>query len=190
VNQPFVSEPILHLRPIPRFYPAPPVELKPISKWMWIASVAGVLLFGTVLIFGLRAWRSETHLGSVAVDALHANMTQGDDAAIFAQSDPAYQHDVGLEKSNRLFDLVHNRLGIPRTSFRINTNVKATTKFGETLTLVNQTMFDNGSGTETIILHKVKNTYKLLGYYVRSPQMDANVIPKDLKLPSKSPNIH
>jgi hypothetical protein len=164
----------------------PSAELKPISKWIWIASVAGVLFCVVVLIFGVKAWRAQTHLGAVVVDALHANMTKGDDAAIFAASDPAYQGDIGLEKSNKLFDFVRTHLGAPRSSFRINTTVKSTTKYGEILTLVDQTVFDKGSGTETITLHKVNGTYKLMGYFVRSPQMNENDVPKDLKPPSKT----
>lgn len=169
-----------------RFYPAPQAQLKPISRWIWISSVLALLLCATAITVGIRAWRSQTHLGSVVVDTLHANMTQSNDQAIFDQSDPAYQYDVGLERSNKLFDFVHSRLGTPHSSFRINTTIKHTTKFGEIDTLVNQTIFDKGSGTETITLHKVNGTLKLIGYYVRSPQMDDNDVPKDLKPTSKT----
>ncbi len=161
--------------------PAPAPLLKPISPWVWIGA-ASILVFLAVL--GVRVvanMRHQTAVISGVVATLHASMTKGDDVAIFNNADPAYQQQVGLQKSAHLFDYVRNSLGAPRSPHLIGTYISADSKTGQVLTLEYQTSFDKGAGTETIKFHKVDGRYLLLAYTVQSTKMNQSQIPADLK---------
>jgi hypothetical protein len=171
--------------PVPRYYPrppAPPPVLKPISPWVWIGAAVVVLALIGAAFPLYRLFHTQWHKADPIIAALHAQMAKGDDAGIFAQSDPAYQAQVGVTKSNELFDHVRQQLGAPHSSTCISQNISSDSKFGETLTLVFQTDFDKGTGTETLRMHKVGGAYKLLGYYVRSPQIPQDAVPADLRV--------
>jgi hypothetical protein len=164
--------------------PAPPAELKPIPRWIWITTLIVVLVFAGLAILAVptfRSLRQQTSLASTAVANLHASMKKGDDDGIFNHADVDYRRQVGQQKSHELFDYVRSRLGAPHTSMMISTFVSADTKAGQVLTLQYQTVFDKGSGTETIKLHKVNGQYLLLGYTVQSLQVPPSEIPADLR---------
>jgi hypothetical protein len=161
--------------------PAPPADLKPIASWIWITTALVVVLLVALAIPVVRMIREQRRLASIAVVSLHASMTKGDDAGIFAAADASYQQQVGRQKSDKLFDFVHARLGTPHDSKLTGTYVSSDTKAGQVLTLQYRTVFDKGLGTESIKLHKVGGEYLLLGYYVNSPRMSAKDIPDDLQ---------
>ncbi|MGD0648255.1 MAG: hypothetical protein ABR971_09710 [Acidobacteriaceae bacterium] len=161
--------------------PAPPAELKPIPRWIWITSILGVLLLAGLLIPAIRAIHKQTAVFTAVVDSLHASMMNADDAEIFKHADPDYQQQIGQKRSGELFAYVRDRLGAPRDAKFIGSSVTANSKTGEVVTINYLTIFDKGSGTETIQLHKVNGHYLLLGYTVRSAQMPPSEIPADLK---------
>lgn len=161
--------------------PAPPADLKPIPRWVWI-SVAAFLIVLTVLAVPVyRSIRTQSHLASSAVNTLHADMTRRKDAMIFDQSDAAYQQDVGRKKSDELFDWVYSSLGDPHDATLVGTYASANAKTGEILTLTYKTNFDKGVATETIKLHKVGDRYLLIAYTVQSPQLKQEDVPTDLR---------
>jgi hypothetical protein len=172
-------------RQTPRFYtpPAPPtVVLKPVAPWIWIASALVIVALVASAFPLIKMFRAQSGLANPVVTQLHARMTAADNAAIYADADPSYQTDVGRQGSNDLFDFVRTKLGTPHYSTRIGTNISNDSKTGEVLTLEYATAFDNGSGTETIKLHKSNGVYKLLGYEVQSPLLKQEDIPVKLRV--------
>lgn len=165
----------------PIYPPAPPPELKPIPRWVWISVAAFVLVIGFVCIPIYRAVRREQRLGSSVVRTIHSQMRAGDDAAIFNAADTAYQQQVGRKKSDELFDWVRSSLGAPHHSQRTGTFTSTSTEEGTVLTLDYRTNFDKGVGTETFRLHKVNGVYLLLRYTVVSPQIRQQDVPQDLQ---------
>jgi len=108
-------------------------------------------------------------------------MARGDDAGIFFHADPHYQQQVGKEKSARLFANVRSQLGAPRSSKLTSTRFSTNPAVGQVITARFATVFDKGSGTETITLHNVNGQYLILGYYVRSKLIPPSQIPADLR---------
>ncbi|MGA8940668.1 MAG: hypothetical protein WB439_16010 [Acidobacteriaceae bacterium] len=176
------ARPVPSLQPHSFAYPAaPPAELKPIARWMWISGAAFVILLGLLAIPVYRSVRTQMRLGSTTVTSIHVAMGKGDDAAIFNDADVAYQQQVGRKKSDELFSWVRSSLGQPHASTRIGTYASTSTKDGTVLTLNYETTFDKGAGTETFKLHKVGANYLLLGYTVHSPQLKQQDVPQDLR---------
>ncbi|MGA7156676.1 MAG: hypothetical protein WBY53_07520 [Acidobacteriaceae bacterium] len=163
------------------FPPAPPPELKPIPRWIWISVACFLVVMSFLAIPVFRAARRQTRMGAGTVRTIHAAMRKQDDAVIFTEADGAYQQQVGRKKSDELFNWVRASLGAPHASTRIGTFGSASTKDGTILTLTYETRFDKGLGTETIQLHKVNGKYLLYGYTVKSPQMREQDVPADLK---------
>jgi hypothetical protein len=151
---------------------------------MWV--VPTIFFLGVAVgSFACIRWaRAQSHTAEAAVTALHQKMIGANDAGIFADADPTYRGTVTAETSNSLFDNVRTRLGAPRSSIQINNDYSSDTDMGSFLTLHYSTVFDKGSGNETICLHKLNGGWKLAAYNVESPLLQKN---KSLSAKSQKP---
>jgi hypothetical protein len=148
---------------------------------MWVSTIILVLGFAGGLFAFIKFTRAQSHTAEAAVTALHRKMMGADDAAIFADADPTYRATITAETSNGLFDNLRTRLGAPRSSIRIDSNYSNDNHMGNFLTLHYSTVFDNGSGTETICLHNLNGVWKLAAYNVESPLLQPNKPPIRVK---------
>jgi hypothetical protein len=167
--------------PPPRFYPAPPPELKPIAPWIWIASIVGVLALCAAAIPLYKSYNSikaQTQQANDLLAGLHAKMIQADDAGIFAASDPLYQQEVGEAKSDALFDNIRQQLGAPRSSIYVGEKTLTDPKYGSVLSLTFSTRFDLGTGREIFTLRKSDSGYRMLRYVVRSKELKNQFVTK------------
>lgn len=160
----------------------PPTELKPIALWMWIGSVALVLILAIGSVVFIKSIRAQAHTADAAVAALHKQMIAAEDASIYADADPTYQDTITAETSNSLFDNVRTRLGSPRSSSQTDTDFSNHDDMGDFLTLHYATVFDKGSGAETICLHKLNGVWKLAAYNVESPLLQVKRTPVRVKI--------
>jgi hypothetical protein len=172
--------------------PAPPAELKPIPRWIWITTAIVILLLAGLVIPAIRSFQKERAAASAVVANLHSSMIRGDDAGIFSLADPSYQQQFGEENSAKLFANVRAQLGAPRSSKLIRAYFSSKPAVGQIITMRFSTVFDKGPGIETIRLHKVNGQYLLLSYFVRSkliPVTEApNLNPIETAPPSQGPN--
>ena len=167
-----------------RYYPLPPApaaEMKPISKWVWIGSVILVLALCGATIPVYRYVTAQWHRYDPLIAGLHQKMAKGDDAGIFAESDPMYQ-TVGRDMSDRLFDKVRDQLGAPQSTELLNQDISTDSTQGRILTLIFSTTFDKGMGWETLRLHKTKGVYRMIGYSVLSNQRKGDAAAVEIKL--------
>jgi hypothetical protein len=155
-----------------------PATRRPIARWVWLV---GALFAVTASVWGYYVFRTQRIAAHSVIDELHAQMRLGDNAAIFAASDPAYQAAVGQAKTDELFAFIRDKMGDPQTSTLAGWNVQTTTSTGQQKTLVFETQFAKGSGTETLVLHKVGGRWELLSYNVRSKLIRDDDLPADLK---------
>jgi hypothetical protein len=159
----------------------PPTDLKPIATWMWVGTIVLILgLAGGSFAF-IKWARAQTHTVEAAVAALHKKMIGADDAGIFADADPTYRATITDKTSNDLFDNVRKRLGAPRSSRQTNSNYSNDENMGNFLTIHYFTVFDKGSGKETICLHNLNGVWKLAAYNVESPLLQTNKPPIRVK---------
>jgi hypothetical protein len=166
-----------------RYYPPPPgtpTATPPIPLWVWI-TVSLVILAVLAAAFPVyRYIHQRAQQADAIIAPLHASMTAGNDAAIFAAADPSYQSEVGRAKSDQLFDFVRQHLGAPVSSSVVGFQTFTDTRDGTRVVYTFSTMFTKGMGTEFITLHKVDNHYFLLGYNVVSPLIKPSEVPGQL----------
>jgi hypothetical protein len=117
--------------------------------------------------------RAQTHKAEAAVAALHQKMIRADDAGIFADADPSYREMVPADISTGMFENVRTHLGAPRSSIETDSHDSMDETRGSFLTLHYSTVFDKGSGDETICLHSVDGAWRLAAYNVESPLLKA-----------------
>jgi len=154
--------------------PPPPVVLEPIPAWKWAASVILVLTFAAGAIAYVKWPREQSHQADAAVAALHQEMMRADDGGIFANADESYRQTITVETSNGMFDNVRTRLGAPRSSIQTDSDDSTEEATGSYLTLRYSTLFEKGSGKETICFHNVDGVWKLAAYNVESPLLRVN----------------
>ncbi len=151
--------------------------LEPIPMWKWAGAGILIVAFAVGVVAFVRWSRAQSHQAEAAVTALHQEMMRADDAEIFTNADAAYRQTITVETSNGMFDNVRTRLGAPRSSTQTDSHDSMDEKMGSFLTLHYSTVFDNGSGNETICLHNVNGIWKLAAYNVESPLLRANKPP-------------
>jgi hypothetical protein len=154
--------------------PPPPVVLEPIPAWKWGGAIVLFLAFAGGSVLVVRWSRARSLKARAAVVALHRKMVGADDAGIFTDADPSYREMVTAQISNGMFDNVRMRLGAPHSSILTNSDDSTDETRGSFLTLHYSTVFDKGSGNETICLHDVDGVWKLAAYNVESPLLRAN----------------
>jgi hypothetical protein len=154
--------------------PAPPVVLDPIPTWKWAGGIILAVTFAGALVFFVKWSHIQSHRAQAAVIALHQQMIRADDQGIFANADETYRQTITVETSNGMFDNVRARLGAPRSSTQIGRHDSTGEATGGFLTLRYFTVFEKGSGRETICFHDVGGVWKLAAYNVESPLLRAN----------------
>ena len=155
--------------PRPFIPPPPPVILEPIPVWKWAAAALAVLACAAGSVAFVKWTHVQSHRAEAAVTALHQKMLHADDAGIFADADPSYRDMVTADISRGMFENVRTRLGAPRSSTQTDSDDSTDETKGSFLTLHYSTVFDKGSGNETICLHNVDGDWKLAAYNVESP---------------------
>jgi hypothetical protein len=160
--------------PRPFIPPPPPVILEPIPAWKWAAAGSLILALAGAAGAFVKWSHVQSRKAESAVTALHQKMTRADDAGIFASADPAFRDTITAETSNGMFDNVRTHLGAPRSSVQTDSDDSTDETMGSFLTLHYSTVFDKGSGNETICLHNVDGVWKLAAYNVESPLLKPN----------------
>jgi hypothetical protein len=142
---------------------------KPRSRqWLWWVLGSVVLVLALLTVGGLKVWHVFQSAAREEIVPLHEAMKRGDLAGILAAADPAYRQEVGQERSDKLFTLIHDKMGDPVSYTVLNVNKSAYSGQGVKMTLVLDTTFTKGNGQETLVFHKDDGTWKMLGYHCRS----------------------
>jgi hypothetical protein len=101
-------------------------------------------------------------------DAMHKKMAAGDVAGIYDNADQRYRDAVTREKSDAFYASIARKLGAPLDCKQGNTRYFVGTG-GTTIASVCDMHFaKNASGVETFTWLKSGDTYKLLGYDIKS----------------------
>jgi hypothetical protein len=151
-----------------------PVEQpKPVRQWIWWAGGALLLLLIAGATWsGVKLWGAFQSSGKVQITRLHQEMKSQDWDTILKEADPAYQEQVGKAKSDELFEVVHEHMGDPVSYSVDNVNVATDKTEGTTETLVLETKFTKGNGTETLKYHKVDGVWRMIAYTCHSKLLD------------------
>ncbi|HYL83984.1 MAG TPA: hypothetical protein VE263_07115 [Candidatus Angelobacter sp.] len=88
--------------------------------------------------------------------------------SIYAVADENLQKTTSEGDFVAFLQAVHKKLGNVQKSQRSNFQIGVSTQQGTVVTLVYQTTFDQGSGTERFQWHMRDNQPMLLGYHITS----------------------
>jgi Protein of unknown function (DUF4019) len=105
------------------------------------------------------------------VEQFHSELDSGQYAAVYAACDEKF-HQVTTESDFvKLLDAVHRKLGNVQQANLRNTGVAWFAGQGATVTLVYETRFTEGTGTERFIWHIKDNGAALYSYHINSNEL-------------------
>jgi hypothetical protein len=107
-------------------------------------------------------------IATKGVDEFHAQLNSEEYQSIYAVADENLQKTTTEGDFVALLQAVHKKLGNVQKSQRSNFQIGVSTGQGMVVTLVYQTTFDQGSGTEQFNWHMRDNQPMLLGYHINS----------------------
>ena len=123
--------------------------------WGWFASACG-------------SPTKNIELAKDSVGMFHAQLDTEQYSAIYAATDQKFKAASTEADFDKLLKAVHNKLGTVQSSNLRNTGVAWYAGQGATVTLVYDTTFSQGSGTEQFLWHIKDNQATLYGYHINS----------------------
>jgi len=112
-------------------------------------------------------------LAQDSVGLFHAQLDSEQYSAIYAACDEKFHQATSESDFVRLLQAVHGKLGFVRQSNLRNTGIAWFAGQGTTVTLVYDTTFANGSGTEQFVWHIGDGRATLYGYHINSNDLVA-----------------
>lgn len=107
-------------------------------------------------------------IATKGVEEFHTQLNSEEYQSIYAVADENLQKTTTEDDFVALLQTVHKKLGNVRRSQRSNFQIGLSTGQGTVVTVVYQTTFDQGSGTEQFLWHMRDNQPWLLGYHITS----------------------
>lgn len=139
--------------------------MKPHLKF---ASLALLAIFP--FLTGCSDMRKAKSLADPQIDVFHKLLNEEKYAEIYSTSDPLFQKSSPEPKVTEFLSAVHRKLGkvtsTSNTTWNVNT-YNATTR----IVLIQSTVFEQGSGTETFTFLISDPDAKLLGYNISSSEL-------------------
>ena len=103
-----------------------------------------------------------------SVEQFHSQLNTEQYQGIYAAADDGLHKATNETDFVAFLQAVHKKLGNVQTSQRTNFQVGVSTGQGTVVTLVYDTTFEQGSGTEQFLWHMRDNQPALLGYHINS----------------------
>jgi hypothetical protein len=107
-------------------------------------------------------------IATKGVEEFHTQLNSEEYQSIYAVADENLQKTTTEGDFVALLQAVHKKLGNVQKSQRSNYQIGISTGQGTVVTLVYQTNFEQGSGTERFLWHMRDNQPMLLGYQINS----------------------
>jgi hypothetical protein len=130
-----------------------------------------LLLF--VVCFACKSYTEGKPAAEKAIIEFHSMLDDGRFEEIYDRADKALQESASREQMLKILNAVHTKLGkvkgASEQSWHIG-NFNLTT----TVTIVEETTFENGKGTETFTYVIDGNEARLAGYYINSSDLITN----------------
>ena len=130
------------------------------------------LLFGCcILLPSCGSSTKSVDLAKQNVDQFHSQLDSEEFTGLYAASDEKLRHTTSKPDFIKLLDAVHRKLGNVQQSTLRNRRVAWSSGEGATVTLVYETKFAQGTGTEEFVWHIRDNTATLYGYHINSNEL-------------------
>jgi hypothetical protein len=112
-------------------------------------------------------------LAKRGVEQFHSQLDSEQYVALYTASDEKFHQATSESEFVKLLEAVHRKLGNVRQSNLRDTGVAWFAGQGTTVTLVYDTAFANGSGTEKFVWHVNDDGTTLYGYHINSNDLIA-----------------
>jgi hypothetical protein len=126
------------------------------------------IVVACLLLSSCGSVTGNVELAKSAVVQFHSQLDTEQYSAVYATTDNKFHNFTGEADFTRLLEAVHRKLGTVRGSSLRNMNVGWFAGQGATVTLVYDTTFSSGSGTEEFVWHIADDRALLYGYHINS----------------------
>jgi Protein of unknown function (DUF4019) len=131
--------------------------------------VAVVLLCGMgLLVTSCGSSKQHLELAQRNVEQFHTQLDTEQYTAIYASCDDKFHQITSESDFTKLLEAIHRKLGNVQHSDLKNKGVAWYSGEGATVTLIYETKFAEGTGTERFIWHVKDNGAMLYGYHINS----------------------
>ena len=105
------------------------------------------------------------------VNQFHSQLDTEQYAVIYASADEKFHQVTSESEFTKILQAIHRKLGAVQKSNLANMNISWHTGQGEIVTLVYDTTFAQGTGTEQFVWHVKDNNASLYGYHINSTDL-------------------
>jgi hypothetical protein len=136
---------------------------------LWIMSFAMCLA-----VAACSSASSGIALAKEGVGQFHQQLDSEQYDVLYTAADAKLHGMTSKSDFTKLLTAVHRKLGAVQQANLRNTGISWYAGQGETVTLVYETTFTSGSGTEQFVWHITGNEAKLYGYHINSNDLITN----------------
>lgn len=141
------------------------------DRWNLPSVTLVALCVATMLLGSCGSATKSLDLAEQNVQVFHAQLDTEQYDAVYAASDEKLQQTTTESDFVKFLGAVHRKLGKVQEANLRNTGVAWFSGQGATVTLVYQTKFTEGSGTEQFVWHVKDNGAVLYGYHINSNEL-------------------
>jgi hypothetical protein len=138
------------------------------SKFRRSHFVLPFLVITSGLLLSCGSSTKSIQLAKDSVGLFHSRLDTQQYPSIYAAADEKFHNAVTEADFAKLLGAIHNKLGTVRESNWRNTSIGWFAGQGATVTLVYETKFSDGSGTERFVWHIKNNQATLYNYNINS----------------------
>jgi Protein of unknown function (DUF4019) len=124
-----------------------------------------------ILLCSCGSSSKNLELAKQNVQQFHSELDSGQYAAVYAACDEKFHAATTESDFVKILDAVHRKLGNVQQATLRNTGVAWYSGQGATVTLVYDTKFAEGTGTEQFVWHVKDNGAALYGYHINSNEL-------------------
>jgi Protein of unknown function (DUF4019) len=136
-----------------------------------IHNVLAMLCASCILLSSCSGSVKALEIAKQNVDKFHSQLDTEQYAVIYAAADDKFHQATSESEFTKILQAIHRKLGTVQKSDLGNMNISWYTGQGETVTLVYNTTFAQGTGTEQFVWHVKDSNASLYGYHINSTDL-------------------
>jgi hypothetical protein len=136
-----------------------------------IHNVLAILCASCILLSSCSGSVKALEIAKQNVDKFHSQLDTEQYAVIYAAADDKFHQATSESEFTKILQAIHRKLGTVQKSDLGNMNISWYTGQGETVTLVYNTTFAQGTGTEQFVWHVKDSNASLYGYHINSTDL-------------------
>lgn len=124
-----------------------------------------------ILLCSCGSSTKSLELAKQNVEQFHSELDSGQYTAVYATCDEKFQEATSESDFSKLLEAIHRKLGNVQQANLRNTAIAWFSGQGATVTLVYETKFAEGTGTEQFVWHVKDSGAALYSYHINSNEL-------------------